>query len=263
MTRGTDTMGTAHYMSPEQIEHAGEIDGRADVFSLAAVLFEMLGGYRPFSGDSEHELMQRIVAGERRYLPDQAGPLGEVIDRAMATDREGRYPSAAAFADAVRPFASLEVRERVASWSGTGRIENPDALASARILLQTPEPELPAAPATISARDARRSEVTRNLGMLQLASGVFNLTVMSAVQCFGIGLLGGLPACLAGWLVIVGLAEIGSGIAALAFGSTRWMRLTAWLELASILGLGVLSTIVGLVVLVVQQRARLEAESAP
>ena len=98
------------------------------------------------------------------------------------------------------------------------------------------------------------SDSVRLLGGLQLVSGLFNITVMSAIQCFGIGVLGGLPGCFAVLLFVVGLAEIGSGTMALLFRNPRWLRPTALLEIVSLAGLGLLSTMVGIVVLVAQRR---------
>lgn len=249
VTRGDDAMGTAAYMSPEQIEHSGEVDARSDVFSAGVVLFEMVAGYRPFSGDSQFTMMQRISEGNRRRIPDEAGPLGPVLRKALQADPADRYPSAAAFAAALWPFAPESVRQRVEGWAGAG--------PASEVAANAPRDAL--APPAPMARPPRSDAVpqrdpVRWLGTLQLVSGLFNVGVMSVVQCFGLGALGGLPACFGGLLFGVGLVEIASGLQALVFRNPRWLWPTALLEIVSLAGLGLLSTMVGVVVLLVRRR---------
>ncbi|MEN0060912.1 MAG: serine/threonine-protein kinase [Myxococcota bacterium] len=250
VTRAAHTLGTIPYMSPEQVEHPGEVDARSDVFSLGSVLFEMVAGYRPFSGETDFETQRNIVQGHRRELPMPDGPLHSVIHRALQRVPADRYPSAEAFADALRPMASDTARARVDGWAGSGTIDADD-LDQARDSLTVgprawPEADLVLDPA-----------VTRRLGLLQLFSGLFNLTVMSTVHCFGVTALGGLSTCFAGLLVVVGLAEVASGLRAAAFGSPAWLRATAWLEVVSVASLGVVSAFVGLVVLIAGRRRSL------
>lgn len=251
VTRAAATLGTVPYMSPEQIDHPGQVDARSDVFSLGAVLFEIVAGYRPFTGESDFEIMQRIKSGEHRPLPANVAVLQPIIDRALKLDPNDRFPTADAFADALRPFASPEVRERIEVWVGTGDIDV-DALDAAR-------DELTAQGRAASRLAQLDATVVRRLGALQLFSGVFNLTVMSAIQCFGIGLLGGLPACFAGVLIVVGVVEVVSGIRALVFRDGSWLQMAAWFELVSLSALGVVSTAVGVLVLVAGRPRRLEA----
>ncbi len=54
-------MGTAGYIAPEQVEGSEEIDHRADLFAFGCVLYEMVGGRRPFAGTNVHETLGRIV----------------------------------------------------------------------------------------------------------------------------------------------------------------------------------------------------------
>jgi len=53
-------MGTPHYASPEQFRTGGQIDGRSDIYSLGVVMFRMLTGQYPFSGNAIQELIQRL-----------------------------------------------------------------------------------------------------------------------------------------------------------------------------------------------------------
>src|SRR6185503_12552997 len=89
-------LGTANYMSPEQVEGA-KVDGRSDVFSVASVLFELVVGRKPFQAESLMKTLYRIAHDEPSYtLPP--GPENEallpILQKAMAKDVEQRYQSA-------------------------------------------------------------------------------------------------------------------------------------------------------------------------
>ena len=95
-TEGT-IMGTAPYMSPEQIE-SRPLDRRSDIFSLGIVLYEMATGQRPFQGDSSPALISSIMkdtpsaASEvNNALPRH---LGRIIQRCLEKDPQERYQSA-------------------------------------------------------------------------------------------------------------------------------------------------------------------------
>lgn len=60
MTGGGKAQGTAHYMSPEQIERRPDIDCRTDIFSFGAVLYETLCGHTPASGEKLHEVIESV-----------------------------------------------------------------------------------------------------------------------------------------------------------------------------------------------------------
>ena len=94
------TVGTGKYLSPEQARGEEEIDGRADLYSLGCVLFEMLAGRTPFegSGDYSHnafgELLRRHVETPppkvRSYAFTCPKPLEEFVDRLLAKDPNDR-----------------------------------------------------------------------------------------------------------------------------------------------------------------------------
>jgi serine/threonine-protein kinase len=100
--------GKVGYMSPEQAE-GRELDRRADLFALGAVLHEMLSGERLFRGDSDLAVLQRIRAGEvpppSRANPDVPPALDQVVLRALARRREDRFDSAHGLAEALAPFS--------------------------------------------------------------------------------------------------------------------------------------------------------------
>jgi serine/threonine protein kinase/tetratricopeptide (TPR) repeat protein len=112
----TGPVGTVLYMSPEQIR-AGRVDHRTDLWSLGVVLYEMLAGRPPFSGDTAAEVMNAIVkdepnpvAGVRNDLPDA---LVAAATKSLAKDPDHRYQNAAAFLkDLTSIRAGLEAPER-------------------------------------------------------------------------------------------------------------------------------------------------------
>jgi eukaryotic-like serine/threonine-protein kinase len=90
-------MGTAPYMSPEQLR-GQEIDYRTDIFSLGVVLFETLGGMRPFAGESTVEVMNAILKDEPPRLaslnPKVAPALERIVRRCLEKRMEQRFQSA-------------------------------------------------------------------------------------------------------------------------------------------------------------------------
>ncbi len=103
MTKPGIAMGTPAYMSPEQAEGDRKIDGRADVYSLGAVLFEMITGEPPFKGESLMETMLMVVSDMapclRKYKPDVNPRLEAVCLKALQKNRDRRYQTASAFAE--------------------------------------------------------------------------------------------------------------------------------------------------------------------
>src|SRR5262245_11536188 len=87
-------MGTARYMSPEQIR-GREVNGRSDVFSLGVVLYEMVTGRGPFDGAAPGEVMAAVLNQEppplRRYTRDAPAELERIVGKALAKDCEERY----------------------------------------------------------------------------------------------------------------------------------------------------------------------------
>jgi serine/threonine-protein kinase len=99
-------LGTPAYMSPEQGRGSRRLDGRSDVYSMACVLYEMLAGVPPFAGRSPQVILARHAADPvppvRTVCPEVPGGVEHALLRALAKDPADRWPSAAAFRDALR-----------------------------------------------------------------------------------------------------------------------------------------------------------------
>ncbi len=97
-TMAGQVMGTAGYMSPEQVEGDGEIDGRADIFAFGCVLYEMAVGQRAFGGESVLDTLHAIARTDPQPVgeikPDAPAELGRVLNKCLAKEREQRYQHA-------------------------------------------------------------------------------------------------------------------------------------------------------------------------
>ncbi len=95
LTRQGAVVGTPYYMSPEQAQGHGDIDGRTDIYAVGAILFECLTGRPPHLGQTYEQVIVNICmkdADDVRLLnPDVPEPLAQVIARALSREREARY----------------------------------------------------------------------------------------------------------------------------------------------------------------------------
>jgi serine/threonine-protein kinase len=103
---GTGLMlGTPHYMSPEQAAGERGLDARSDVYALGCVLYELLAGEPPFTGPTAQAVIVKRFTTQaqpvRRLRPAVPAGLEAAVQRALARAPADRFPSAAAFAEAL------------------------------------------------------------------------------------------------------------------------------------------------------------------
>ncbi|MDX1429036.1 MAG: serine/threonine-protein kinase, partial [Rhodothermales bacterium] len=97
LTKSGSTLGTAHYMSPEQAR-AEEVDERTDLWSLGVILFEMLTGQLPFQGGYEQAIVYAILNEDpiplRELRPDVPDDVAELVGRLLAKNPDERLRNA-------------------------------------------------------------------------------------------------------------------------------------------------------------------------
>ena len=114
------TVGSPAYMSPEQSIGDRDLDGRADIYSLASVLYEMLAGRPPFSGRAAHLIIAARLSGVpdpvRVHRADAPEALEAAIAKALARAPSDRFATAgefgAALAESGQPHAAEHKRKR-------------------------------------------------------------------------------------------------------------------------------------------------------
>ena len=135
LTRTRSMLGSPLYMAPEQMRSSRDVDSRADVWALGAVLFELLTRRLPFEAETLPELCLKVVGEAPLSLgalrPDVPQAMILIVERCLEKDRERRFANAAELAEALGPLVpsgSQAVFER-ARWVAATLAGSAQALA--------------------------------------------------------------------------------------------------------------------------------------
>lgn len=141
LTRTGQFIGTIDFVAPEQIE-GKEIDGRADLYSLACVLFQCLTGSAPFPKESEVAIMYAHLRDEppsaRALRPDLPEGVDAVLARGMAKDPDERFSTCAQMMAAMRAALGGHAVPEAAVTQEAARPDAPETKASP-VPTQTPD----------------------------------------------------------------------------------------------------------------------------
>jgi len=184
MTQEGIVLGTPNYMSPEQAL-GDKVDGRSDLFSTGAVLYELVTGHKPFEADTTPSVLFQVVHRQpppvRRFVPELPAGLVAVVNRALEKDLARRFSSAgdmrAALAIAREGLSPERAAPPPLPPSASQRLAPPPLPPSAAPVTRPPgtiPPPLRSAPRTATAKDragGARSVLRRLAGLPPIAIG--------------------------------------------------------------------------------------------
>ena len=200
LTAAGIVLGTPLYMSPEQIRRGGDVDARADVYSMGATLHHMLTGSPAVEGGSMYDVVARVVAGEisrdpRGLRPEVPTWLAEAVARALETDPSERFESAAAMRAALLAggavqFASDRADASESSSDRAGSAAGPAVAPAGRgatehatpAMVDEPAPKKAhaAAPLRIPIAGAASARARRSARMSRVIAAVTSLAALGA-----------------------------------------------------------------------------------
>ena len=137
LTRTGSVIGTIQYMAPERLKDAA-FDGRSDIFSVGVMMFQLLTGQLPFTGD--YSIVQKILTEKHprldQFLRDYPPALDDILDRSLAKNPADRYSTADDMAAEVAALADELKKEQVAEWiQRAERLVQEDQYTTAREIL--------------------------------------------------------------------------------------------------------------------------------
>jgi serine/threonine-protein kinase len=136
MTETGMSLGTPHYMSPEQAMGERDITARSDVYALGAMTYEMLVGDPPFTGSTAQAIVAKVMTERPRPIHSQRDTVPPAVEHAVLTALEklpaDRFATAAQFAEALRAPSSPSTVARARGGRST-RLRDPVVLALAAV----------------------------------------------------------------------------------------------------------------------------------
>jgi serine/threonine protein kinase len=181
LTKTNSALGTPLYMSPEQARSPRDVDHRSDLYSVGAILYEMLAGRTPYTSETGEftEILFKIFTTEpeplRNVRPDISDGLAAVVHRALVRDRDARFSSAIEMVEALAPYTDERSREQIARVRGMRR---PSMIPGSMQNSVTPlDPAARAAPSEATARTFMSDSLAPPPAVAPTAGGVIREAV--------------------------------------------------------------------------------------
>jgi serine/threonine-protein kinase len=176
ITNPASSIGSPLYMSPEQMKSPSNVDARSDVWSIGAVLFELVAGRSPFDADSVPEICAKVLSEPapslRDFRPELPEALAAVVMRCLEKEPERRVSSVAQLAIELEPFGSIHAPQavrRIALIEGRPSLIS-DAGGERR---STPVDSVLSNPGNPAQRRSRLRELGMRMGPALAAIGIF------------------------------------------------------------------------------------------
>jgi serine/threonine-protein kinase len=149
-------LGSPGYMAPEQMTSSRDVDARADIYSLGAMMYRLVSGRNPYRGETVLSVLAAMAIDPlpplQTLVPEAPDGLAAVVARCLAHDPAARYPTVARLADALAPFASARGRHSAEQVQATMNVssESFSATIVRPLLAPAPAPAPARAPRTRS-----------------------------------------------------------------------------------------------------------------
>jgi eukaryotic-like serine/threonine-protein kinase len=140
LTKTGNAVGSPFYMAPEQMRAAPDLDARADIWSLGAILYELLTARCPFEAESPAALCAKVMVDDapslRAFSESIPERLDEILHRCLEKEPSARYQNVAELAEDLSDFAATEAASKARHASGVElRLESPSSGRGTHIAL--------------------------------------------------------------------------------------------------------------------------------
>lgn len=182
-------IGTPQYMSPEQCSQDSEIDARSDIYSLGVILYEMLVGHVPFSGDSPTIVMMKhlqdpvpSVMEEREDLP---ASVARVVARAMAKVPDNRYQNVTELVEDLSIAAGMTLTRTPVVTADAPAAPRVDDVDEVTVVRSREEAAIPRrAPVTVPIESGPQATATFNPLKILIPSALALIAVFGVIYVF-------------------------------------------------------------------------------
>jgi serine/threonine-protein kinase len=186
LTSTRAVMGTPAYMSPEQMQSTRDVDARSDLWSLGAVMYELLEGAAPFEADTLPLLYMKVMTAPLRPFTRPVAPqLAAIVYRLLEKDPAQRFSTVGEVVRAIAPFAASQTQAAISiERTGGGRITGPVRLATGPVPLVTP-------PSTISGASGAMLTAAPPRKRWPIVAGIVLAGCLGAAIVLAVGRSGG------------------------------------------------------------------------